>query len=202
VTASQIDMNGSTLSLLVRLVGRRRTPSAVCDPPSAEELAWLLRAATTVPDHGALRPWRFVVVSGEARSPLAEALARDFVDVRGPSPEVVLEKVRQKAYAAPALIALIAARLKARTCRSGSNCARPRAADMPLCSSHKCWDWEPSGRALRCATVQLSEAFSVLAGANNCSDGSTSAEPARLIRLCFGPFLPSRLSSPCSETTV
>jgi nitroreductase len=115
VTETMVRSPSSTLSLLMHLVARRRTPSAAGSPPSSEELAWLLRAATTVPDHGSLRPWRFVVVSGEARAQLGDALARDFVDARGNSPEVVLDKVRKKAYAAPTLIALIAAPV------SGSN---------------------------------------------------------------------------------
>lgn len=108
MTTALSDTPGTTLNLLVGLVGRRRAPSATGNPPTPEELAWLLRAATTVPDHGSLRPWRFVVVAGEAQAQLADALAQDFVDARGASPESVLDRVRQKAYAAPTLIALIA----------------------------------------------------------------------------------------------
>lgn len=99
---------GTTLGLLVALAGRRRAPSAQGDPPTPEELAWLLRAATTVPDHGSLRPWRFVVVAGEARARLADALARDVVDAHAAVPDAVVAKARQKAFGAPTLIALVA----------------------------------------------------------------------------------------------
>jgi nitroreductase len=102
------DASGPTLGLLVGLVGRRRALGREGFPPTAEELSWLLLAATTVPDHGSLQPWRFVVVSGVTREHLAEALARDFLDARGDASEAVLERVRGKAYGAPTLIVLIA----------------------------------------------------------------------------------------------
>lgn len=99
---------GSTLNLLVSLVAKRRTPGSGAESPSNEELDSLLRAAATVPDHGGLKPWRFVVVSGEARTLMGEALVRDLVDTRGPVPESALDKARRKAFAAPTLIVLIA----------------------------------------------------------------------------------------------
>ena len=108
MTAMLDRASSPTLRLLVRLVGRRSAPSTRGEPPTEDELAWLLRAATTVPDHGGLRPWRFMIVSGQARSRLAEALAADYVEARGDTPASVLEKVRGKAFNAPTLIMLIA----------------------------------------------------------------------------------------------
>jgi nitroreductase len=35
------------------------------DGPSADEVAAVVRAALTVPDHGAVRPWRLVLVTGD-----------------------------------------------------------------------------------------------------------------------------------------
>ncbi|GIX16060.1 MAG: nitroreductase [Rhodothalassiaceae bacterium] len=43
--------------------------------PQGEALARILAAARRVPDHGKLAPWRFIVVSGEARAALGERLA-------------------------------------------------------------------------------------------------------------------------------
>jgi nitroreductase len=104
-----------TLRLLVRLVGKRTAPTLDGEAPTEDELAWLLRAATTVPDHGALQPWRFVVVKGDARRQLGDALAADVVEARGEAPAIVLDKARRKAFSAPALIVLVASP------RAGSN---------------------------------------------------------------------------------
>jgi nitroreductase len=98
----------ANLELLVRLVGRRVHPSPDGQPPDADQLAWLLRAAAGVPDHGSLHPWRFMVVSGEARRQVGDALAADFVDVRGEAPPRVLDKLGRKAFAAPTLIIVVA----------------------------------------------------------------------------------------------
>ncbi len=43
--------------------------------PSPEELERLLRAADHAPDHGRLKPWRFIVPSGSARESFANAAA-------------------------------------------------------------------------------------------------------------------------------
>lgn len=62
-------------------LARRRSASAVllAEPaPGEEELALLLRLAARVPDHGKIRPWRFIVLKGEAKTAFAarlEALA-------------------------------------------------------------------------------------------------------------------------------
>jgi nitroreductase len=43
--------------------------------PNQEEMERLLRAADRAPDHGRLKPWRFIVLSGEARESFAAAAA-------------------------------------------------------------------------------------------------------------------------------
>jgi nitroreductase len=54
----------------IALLSRRRSvaPVNLAGPgPDASELETMLRIASRVPDHGKLAPWRFVVVSGDAR---------------------------------------------------------------------------------------------------------------------------------------
>lgn len=77
--------------------------------PSAEELDLLLRAAATVPDHGTLRPYRFVVVQGEGRDRFGEALVGSAREQNAALPEGLADKLRKKAFAAPTQILLIAA---------------------------------------------------------------------------------------------
>ncbi|MFB2530917.1 nitroreductase [Paracoccus sp. p4-l81] len=67
---------------------RRRShpPATLRDPaPDAETLHRLLTAATRVPDHGKLEPWRFIVIEGPARERLAEQ-ARQTADRLGIDP--------------------------------------------------------------------------------------------------------------------
>jgi nitroreductase len=96
-------------ALLDRLASstRRPRPSAQGQPPTEDELEWLLRAATAVPDHGRLHPWRFVVITGQARHRLGGALAADRATTPD-TPVAAIDKARAKAFAAPCLIVVIA----------------------------------------------------------------------------------------------
>lgn len=60
-------------------LGRRRSASAMtltAPGPDHEALKTLLTVAARVPDHGKLSPWRFVVLSGEAKTAFVAGLAR------------------------------------------------------------------------------------------------------------------------------
>ena len=62
----------------IDLLLRRRSVSAFLlrDPgPTPGQLETMLTAASRVPDHGKLAPWRFILVEGEARERLAGQLA-------------------------------------------------------------------------------------------------------------------------------
>jgi nitroreductase len=63
---------------LARLLEERRSVGALrlgAPGPSPHELRRMLTIASRVPDHGALAPWRFVLVDGEARERLSQRLA-------------------------------------------------------------------------------------------------------------------------------
>ncbi|GHG50770.1 nitroreductase family protein [Streptomyces griseocarneus] len=54
----------------------RRSEKVLTDPaPSDGEFHYLLRGAATAPDHGRLRPWRWILVRGEARAALDRTVA-------------------------------------------------------------------------------------------------------------------------------
>jgi nitroreductase len=77
--------------------------------PSGAELDLIFDAALRAPDHGRLQPWRFIVVRGEARGELGDVLV-DIAAERAPTePREAHEHRRQKAYAAPIIVALAAA---------------------------------------------------------------------------------------------
>jgi nitroreductase len=89
------------------LLARRSAPALVEPPPSEAELETILHAATTVPDHGTLRPWRFVVVTGDARKRFGDALAASVRQARPDSPPEALVKPRLKAFVAPLFVVIV-----------------------------------------------------------------------------------------------
>jgi nitroreductase len=66
----------STTSKLSLLLERRSTPSRLLGAPAPTEveLRALVEAATRVPDHGRLQPWRLIAIQGDARAALGRAL--------------------------------------------------------------------------------------------------------------------------------
>jgi nitroreductase len=92
-----------------RLSAVRPEPDPDGRAPSADDLDLILSTATTVPDHGDLRPWRFAVSSGPGRERFAEALIAGLHELRGTDlPETVVAKMRAKAFAAPCAVLLVA----------------------------------------------------------------------------------------------
>lgn len=84
----------------------RHSPWPLTEPaPSAEELDLVFQAALRAPDHGQLRPWRFVLIRGDARVSLGNVFA-NAARLRDPSDDG--ERFRGKAMAAPVLIAICA----------------------------------------------------------------------------------------------
>jgi nitroreductase len=60
----------------LQLLHDRRTISRLDPPgPSEHDLLAMLAAADAAPDHGLLRPWRFVILDDEARDHVAHAYA-------------------------------------------------------------------------------------------------------------------------------
>src|SRR5581483_5423362 len=85
---------------------RSGSAKAMTDPgPSAEQLNVILRAASRVPDHGKLFPWRFIVIEGEGRARLGAALA-DVLAEEG-DPESVLAAERERFLRAPVVVAVV-----------------------------------------------------------------------------------------------
>jgi nitroreductase len=65
--------------MLIEFLKTRRSMPAfqMKEPgPSKEEIEEILTLATRVPDHGKLAPWRFIVMTGEARKRITMELAR------------------------------------------------------------------------------------------------------------------------------
>jgi len=90
----------------------RASPASLTAPaPDASALDDILRAASRAPDHGRLKPWRFILVEREARVALGEVLA-EALRAREPNvAEAAIAKERAKPLRAP-LIVIVAAKLR------------------------------------------------------------------------------------------
>lgn len=76
--------------------------------PSAEQLERLFRVALRAPDHGQLRPWRFLTVQGEARVQLGELFAQATRAAQPDASPEALTKARAMPLRAPTLVVAIA----------------------------------------------------------------------------------------------
>ncbi|MCW2641051.1 MAG: hypothetical protein JWP76_3357 [Dactylosporangium sp.] len=62
---------------LVEAISTRRSTHALCEPaPEDDAFVSLLEIAATAPDHGMLRPWRWILLRGAARLALGSYLSR------------------------------------------------------------------------------------------------------------------------------
>ena len=76
--------------------------------PSDADVADAFRAAARAPDHGLLRPWKFITVRGDARHALGEVMAQALAAREPHVPDSVLTRERQKPFRAPLLIVVAA----------------------------------------------------------------------------------------------
>jgi nitroreductase len=96
----------------IKLLLERASAVRLQDPgPTQEEVDTLLRCALRAPDHGRLRPWHFIVISGEDRERFGALLAEALAAREPEATPEVLGREQQKALRAPVLV-VVAARLK------------------------------------------------------------------------------------------
>ncbi len=111
--SAEIEGNGLPVgdsTWVERLTSVRHEPDPHGNAPVASDLETMLTVAASVPDHGGLRPWRFVVIEGEGKRRWADALEAGLVALRGiDQPAAVVAKMRGKANAAPCSIAVVSA---------------------------------------------------------------------------------------------
>ncbi len=95
--------------LLEALHNRHSIPAnQLIEPaPNDEQLNDILKCAATAPDHGKLRPWRFIVIRGDARHALADVFV-DAAKEREPAidPEK-LTKLASKPLRSPLIVVIV-----------------------------------------------------------------------------------------------
>ncbi|MBP0048959.1 nitroreductase family protein [Marinobacterium sp. AK62] len=90
------------------LTNRVSCPRLEGPAPTAEQLEWMLKAAVRAPDHGALKPWRFVITQGEGLERLGQLFA-EAAEAEDPDiPEARREKCLKMPLRAPMIITVVA----------------------------------------------------------------------------------------------
>jgi nitroreductase len=96
---------------LQTLLSRRSVPALLLgDPgPSPVQIEAALEAAARAPDHGALRPWRFVLIrEAAARARLSELFVTRMLERDPDTPAKKLDKARNMPLTVPLVIAIAA----------------------------------------------------------------------------------------------
>lgn len=96
------------MEALDALLNRVSVPRLVDPAPDAAQRELLFRAALRAPDHGQLRPWRFLTVEGAARERMGELFADALLAADAQAPEEKLLKARGMPMRAPLLVVVIA----------------------------------------------------------------------------------------------
>jgi len=94
-------------STALHLLLNRQSSGALVEPaPSGADLDLILDAGLRAPDHGRLRPWRFVLIRGEARQAWAERVA-EAIKRRDPeNADAMIEKYRAWVARTPMIVAV------------------------------------------------------------------------------------------------
>jgi nitroreductase len=98
------------MNALEAVLTRQSVPPAFLREPAPDDAALerILAAGASAPDHGRLRPWRFIVIRGPARVRLGEVFAQALLQRQPDAPEAALEQERARPMRAPLLIAVAA----------------------------------------------------------------------------------------------
>lgn len=94
---------------VMHFLQQRRSASLLQEPkPDRSQIEQILSIAGTVPDHGGLKPYRFVVIEGKAQDRFGEALVNAAEEGKKETlDEKVRPKIKAKAFASPLQILII-----------------------------------------------------------------------------------------------
>lgn len=150
-----------TATVLDFLLNRRSSKAALLSEPgpTPEQIKQILTAASRVPDHKRLVPWRFVVFEGPARAAFGEKLAEICAREEAEQPsEIRLQTERERLMRAPVVIAVISRITRGSTVPEIEQTLSTGAACMNLCLA---------ANALGFGTSWLTEWYAFSAGARD-----------------------------------
>jgi len=94
------------MELFEALHNRQSVGKVKEDPVPREVIEKLLSAAVQAPNHYKVRPWRFVVLTGEGRNKLGDVMAASQRDRHPDFPQAAFDKTRGLPLRSPVLIAV------------------------------------------------------------------------------------------------
>lgn len=94
------------MSTIDAILARTSARKLEAPGPDAAEIRRILACGAAAPDHGRLRPWRFVVITDAGRERLGEAMAAARRRKSPDSSELTLRAEHDKALRAPVIIAV------------------------------------------------------------------------------------------------
>lgn len=92
------------MDAITALHTRTAAPRLIDPAPAGKELEQICQAALRAPDHAMLRPWKFLLIKGEARNKLGQL----FVDALQPEDEAQHKKMLESPLRAPLIIVAVA----------------------------------------------------------------------------------------------
>lgn len=94
------------MELFEAIYGRQTISKVKPDEVSRELIEKILSAAVQAPNHYKVRPWRFVVLTGDGRKKLGDVFAASFLERNPATPPEGLDKTRALPLRAPVVIAI------------------------------------------------------------------------------------------------
>lgn len=94
------------MDALELLVNRRSASRLAAPAPAGEVLDNILHAGMRAPDHGALQPWRFIIIENEGRDRFSALLEKASRDAQ--LDDKAIEKAKQAPFRAPMIITVVA----------------------------------------------------------------------------------------------
>lgn len=106
-----MQQQGAVNAVIDTIVSRSSTKKFSDEAISREHIELLLTSATRAPDHGMLAPWKFIVLQGESRRILGEAMRAALLSRMPEADSDALDREASKAWRSPVLI-VVAAEMK------------------------------------------------------------------------------------------
>src|SRR3569833_643735 len=96
------------MQALDALLQRRSAKTLTGPAPDVGALELIIASAAAAPDHGRLRPWRFIVIEGGSLGRFGDLLAAHLRRQHPTSSDETLQRERQKAVRAPMIVVVAA----------------------------------------------------------------------------------------------
>src|SRR5258707_3785695 len=101
---TEVDNREGRMRALGLLLSRQSVGMLEEPAPQGAELDLIFDAALRAPDHGRLRPWRFVLIRGEVRTAFVDLMVESLKRRGGAAPEAAIQKTRERIGSMPLIV--------------------------------------------------------------------------------------------------